>query len=76
MATEPARPEPVLRDGRGHNSERPAYHTHTHTHTHEISQRVWAVSLGIGVSHTARGKCVGAEVWLGLWIWPEPLLQP
>ena len=28
MAAEPARPEPVLRNGRGHNSERPAYHTH------------------------------------------------
>ena len=26
MAPEPARPEPVLRNGRGHNSERPAYH--------------------------------------------------
>uniref|UniRef100_A0A8C9E6T2 Uncharacterized protein n=1 Tax=Phocoena sinus TaxID=42100 RepID=A0A8C9E6T2_PHOSS len=25
MAAEPARPEPVLRNGRGHNSERPAY---------------------------------------------------
>ena len=25
MATEPARPEPVLRNGRGHNSERPVY---------------------------------------------------
>ena len=26
MAAEPARPEPVLRNGRGHNNERPAYH--------------------------------------------------
>ena len=26
MATEPACPEPVLRNRRGHNSERPAYH--------------------------------------------------
>ena len=25
MAAEPARPEPVLHNGRGHNSERPAY---------------------------------------------------
>ena len=25
MAAEPARPEPVLRNGRDHNSERPAY---------------------------------------------------
>ena len=25
MAAEPARPEPVLRNGRGHNSERPVY---------------------------------------------------
>ena len=25
MAAEPAHPEPVLRDGRGHSSERPAY---------------------------------------------------
>ena len=25
MAAEPARPEPVLRNGRGHSSERPAY---------------------------------------------------
>ena len=25
MAAEPVRPEPVLRNGRGHNSERPAY---------------------------------------------------
>ena len=25
MAAEPARPEPVLRNGRGHNSERPTY---------------------------------------------------
>ena len=25
MVAEPARPEPVLRNGRGHNSERPAY---------------------------------------------------
>ena len=25
MAAEPARPKPVLRNGRGHNSERPAY---------------------------------------------------
>ena len=25
MAVEPACPEPVLRNGRGHNSERPAY---------------------------------------------------
>ena len=25
MAAEPARPEPVLRNRRGHNSERPAY---------------------------------------------------
>ena len=29
MAAEPARPEPVLHNWRGHNSERPAYHTHT-----------------------------------------------
>ena len=27
MAVEPARPEPVLLNGRGHNSERPVYHT-------------------------------------------------
>ena len=26
MAAGPARPEPVLHNGRGHNSERPAYH--------------------------------------------------
>ena len=26
MAAEPARPEPVLLNGRGHDSERPAYH--------------------------------------------------
>ena len=25
MAAEPAHPEPVLHDGRGHNSERPVY---------------------------------------------------
>ena len=25
MAAEPARPEPVLRNGRGHDSERPVY---------------------------------------------------
>ena len=25
MAAEPVRPEPVLRNGRGHNSERPVY---------------------------------------------------
>ena len=29
MAAEPARPEPVLRNGRGHNSERPAYRKKT-----------------------------------------------
>ena len=29
VAAGPACPEPVLRSGRGHNGERPAYHTHT-----------------------------------------------
>ena len=29
MAAEPARPGPVLRNGRGHNSKRPAYRKET-----------------------------------------------
>ena len=33
MTPEPARPEPVLRDGRGHNSERPAYRKKTNKKT-------------------------------------------
>ena len=34
MAAEPARPEPVLHNGRGHNSERPVYRkTKTKTHS-------------------------------------------
>ena len=44
MATEPAHPEPVLHNRRGHNSERPVYHTHTQKDI--IIINIYAINIG------------------------------
>ena len=31
---------------------------------------------GYGAESHTRGKCAGAEVWLGPWTWSEPFLKP
>ena len=52
MAAEPARPEPVLHNGRGHNSERPAYHKKKPTKKPQLTdlQRICPSDIQVFVS--------------------------
>ena len=60
MATKPAHPEPVLRNGRDHSSERPAYHTHTK----KSCTKMFIAALFTIARTWKQPKCPSTDEWI------------